>query len=92
MADVLIIIDMQVGVCRGSQPVTNLATVIAGIQQRITSYRAQNKPIVFVQHHDADLVTGSADWQMIPELPIEATDIVVQKTHANAFYHTDLQA
>ncbi|UOF06113.1 cysteine hydrolase [Lactiplantibacillus plantarum subsp. plantarum] len=92
MADVLIIIDMQVGVCRGSQPVANLATVIAGIQQRITSYRAQNKPIVFVQHHDADLVTGSADWQMIPELPIEATDIVVQKTHANAFYHTDLQA
>ncbi|ALO04096.1 cysteine hydrolase [Lactiplantibacillus paraplantarum] len=92
MADVLIIIDMQIGVCRGPQPVANLTTVMAGIQQRIAKYRSQNKPIVFVQHHDADLVTGSTDWQIMPALPIEATDIVVHKTHANAFYQTDLQA
>ncbi|ASG81087.1 cysteine hydrolase family protein [Lactiplantibacillus pentosus] len=91
MADVLIIIDMQVGVCYGSQPLANLATVTTGIQQRIARYRAQDKPIVFVQHNDADLVTGSANWRVISDLPIEATDIVIQKTHANSFYHTDLQ-
>lgn len=62
-----------------------------GIKQRITSYRAQNKPIVFIQHNDADLVTGAVNWKVIPDLPIEATDIVVQKTHANSFYHTDLK-
>ena len=91
MADVLIIIDMQVGICDGSQPLANLATVTTGIQQRIASYRAQDKPIVFVQHNDADLVTGSANWKVISDLPIETTDFVIQKTHANSFYHTDLQ-
>ncbi|WP_125762569.1 cysteine hydrolase family protein [Levilactobacillus mulengensis] len=91
MADVLLVIDLQNGVCYGDETAVNLPQVIAGVNARIAAYRQTKKPIVFVQHTDADLVKGTHDWEFIPELAYRDTDPVVSKTHANAFYHTNLR-
>ncbi|MFC6289298.1 cysteine hydrolase family protein [Levilactobacillus angrenensis] len=91
MADALLIIDMQNGVCFSEPGVANAAAVIDGIQRRITHYRQLGRPIIFVQHNDEDLVADSLAWQIIPAFRVQPTDTVVQKTHANAFYHTNLR-
>lgn len=91
MADVLMIIDMQNGVCRNTQPVANLNQVVSGIKKRIEVYRSKNKPMIFVQHNDEDLVKNSYNWQIIDDFKVLSNDIIIQKTHANSFYHTNLQ-
>lgn len=92
LQDALLIIDLQNGVCHGVQPVANLAQVVTGVNQRIKRYRAAQRPVIFVQHTDADLLHGQPDWQLLAELDVRATDHFVEKTHANSFYHTNLQA
>ncbi|WP_057743118.1 cysteine hydrolase family protein [Liquorilactobacillus capillatus] len=91
MADVLMIIDMQNGVCRSSEPLANLTKVISGIKERINIYHSQNKPVIFVQHNDEDLVKNSYNWKIINDFKVSSHDILIQKVHANSFYHTDLQ-
>ncbi|MBZ2202281.1 MAG: cysteine hydrolase family protein [Liquorilactobacillus hordei] len=91
MADVLMIIDMQNGVCRSSEPLVNLTQVISGIKERIDIYRSQNKPVIFVQHNDKDLVKNGYNWKIIDDFKVASHDILIQKSHANSFYHTDLQ-
>jgi len=91
MADVLLVIDLQNGVCYGEQTAANMPQVIAGVNARIAAYRKAKKPTVFVQHTDEDLVKGTHDWELIPELDYRDTDPLVSKTHAHAFYHTNLR-
>ncbi len=86
----LLIIDLQTGVCHGAQPVANLDTLIDGVNQRIARYRASQAPVIFVQHTDEDLPLHSAAWALLPTLDAQPGDYYVDKTHANAFYHTDL--
>lgn len=91
MADALLIIDLQNGVCCSDEPVANLTSVVAGVNQRIQLYRREQKPIIVVQHTEELLPHGSVAWQVLPELQVTDQDIHVEKTHANSFYHTTLQ-
>ncbi|AYM03275.1 cysteine hydrolase family protein [Levilactobacillus yiduensis] len=91
MADVLLVIDLQNGVCYGEQTAANMSHVLTGINARIAAYRKAKKPIVFIQHSDEDLVQGTHDWELIPDLDYRDTDPLVSKHHANAFYHTNLR-
>lgn len=87
-SDVLIVIDMQKGVCDG---IYRRNEFIEQINQRILIYRKEKKPIIFIQHHDDELIKESEGWQLLPELLTESTDSYVEKTHANGFYQTKLQ-
>ncbi|KRK38944.1 hypothetical protein FD07_GL002008 [Levilactobacillus parabrevis ATCC 53295] len=91
MADVLLAIDLQNGVCYGDKPAANMPQALAGINARIAAYRKAKKPIVFVQHTDEDLVQGTHDWELISGLDHRDSDPLVTKNHANAFYHTNLR-
>lgn len=86
----LVIIDLQIGLNDG-QELYQLPEVIATINQRITDYRSHELPIIVIQHCDEDLRVGTREWQVFPELQIAASDNFVRKTHANSFYHTNLQ-
>lgn len=55
-ADVLIVIDLQNGVCYSEEHLFDLQNLLAKVNNRISSYRKLNKPILFVQHCDDDLV------------------------------------
>lgn len=86
----LLIIDLQIGVQSETAPLYNLDNVIDGVNQRIDLFRKENNPVIFVQHNDRELVLNSPKWALIPELNYEDTDLYINKTHANAFYRTDL--
>ncbi|MBC6307920.1 cysteine hydrolase [Listeria sp. FSL L7-1582] len=92
MSDVLVVIDMQNGVNSTDYPLVHLERMLAGVNQRIASYRDAGKPVIFVQHVDEELVIGSDAWALMPELDSRQDDIYVNKTHANSFYKTDLPA
>lgn len=91
-ADVLIVIDMQNGVCfYEDEKLFDLDSIVPKINDLISDYTAQNKPIIFVQHIDDSLKKGSKEWEIIPELNTESANFFIGKTHPNSFYHTNLE-
>ena len=51
-ADILIVIDLQNGVCYSEEHLFDLQNLLTKVNKRISSYRKSNKPILFVQHCD----------------------------------------
>jgi len=68
----------------------NFDELIRNINDRIYHYRQDNLPIIFIQHNDQDLVRGSDLWHLSGKLDKQEEDIVVEKTHPDAFYQTNL--
>jgi nicotinamidase-related amidase len=63
----LIVIDVQNGVVDDSTP--NRDGVVANIAALVGQARAQDVPVIWVQHNDPDgLPRGSAEWELVPEL------------------------
>ncbi|CAH0418397.1 Streptothricin hydrolase [Periweissella ghanensis] len=94
LADALIIIDLQNGVCFDpSQPqeINNLTSLVNAVNTRIEKYWELGKPIIFVQHNDENLLAQSNAWEILSTIDTSNADYYVQKTHANAFYKTNLQ-
>lgn len=91
MQDVLVVIDLQNGVCQnGEKELFQLEKLLNFVSQRITVYEKAKHPIIFVQHEDSELVYGSSDWQLRSELSSKP-HLTVRKRHANSFFQTDLQ-
>lgn len=91
LSDVLVIIDLQKGVCFDGETIDHFSELVTLVNHRIALYRSQEKPILFIQHRDEDLIPNSTAWELIDELDHEEHDLTVQKTHANSFYQTNLQ-
>ncbi|MDR0298816.1 MAG: isochorismatase family protein [Streptococcaceae bacterium] len=88
LSDILLVIDMQNDVLKACGGVSRL---LKQINKRISDYRQAAKPILFIQHNDEELTKGSRAWRLSPVLDARPEDIYVEKTHANGFYHTNLQ-
>lgn len=84
----LIVIDLQIGL---GYELYNFKHVLEKVNQRIAFYRKMNQPIIFIQHSDKSLLRGSTDWNFFPELNYYKDDWLIEKHHANAFYHTPFQ-
>ena len=91
LSDALLIIDLQKGVCLENGTIDHFSELIALVNERINRYRKQEKPIIFIQHCDEDLLENSEAWEIVAELDRRPDDPTLQKTHANSFYHTELQ-
>ena len=66
-----------------------LPAVLDKVNQRIAVYRQHHAPIIFVQHEETELPFGSDSWQLLKSW-IHNPQIFHPKTHANAFYQTNL--
>lgn len=88
LADILFVIDLQADVCTG---LWQLEKLLTQVNSRISDYREAGKPVLFIQHNDDELLRSSSGWRLVPELDSRASDLYAEKTHANAFYQTDLQ-
>ena len=84
----LLIIDVQNGVVAGA---IDRDAVIANINALLEKARAENVPVVWVQHNDADLPQGSDAWQYVPELVRREHEPVVHKQYGDSFEDTDLE-
>lgn len=89
----LVVIDMQAGILyNGIQRIYQKERLLKTVNARISEYRETGKPIIFIQHHDAELLRHSAEWQLSSELDFRTGDYLVEKDHPNSFYHTKLQS
>ncbi|MFD0783594.1 cysteine hydrolase family protein [Micromonospora azadirachtae] len=85
----LLVIDVQNGVVADAH---DRDRVIANINVLLERARAQDVPVVWVQHADEQLVRGSERWQYVPELVQREGEPLVHKSYGDSFEGTDLEA
>lgn len=85
----LLIIDVQNGVVAGGH---NRDAVIANISTLVDKARAEDVPVVWVQHSSDEFKTGSEPWEIVPELVRRDAEPVVHKRYGDSFEATDLES
>lgn len=84
---VLLVVDVQVGVMAES---SNVPRTVANVARAVERARAQQVPVIWVQHEDDELARDSAAWQWVPELVPAAGEARIHKRYHSSFEHTDL--
>ncbi|HET9075781.1 MAG TPA: cysteine hydrolase family protein [Acidimicrobiales bacterium] len=85
----LLVIDVQNGVVEHAH---DRDGVIANIKSLVDKARAEDVPVVWVQHSDEDLPRGSDAWQYVPELQRRDPEPLVHKSYGDSFEDTDLES
>jgi nicotinamidase-related amidase len=86
----LLVIDVQNGVMDGAH---NRDSVIANIGTLVEKARAEDVPVVWIQHSDdGGLARDSDGWQYVPELTRRDDEPLVHKRYGDSFEDTDLEA
>jgi nicotinamidase-related amidase len=84
----LLVIDVQRGVVENA---VRRDEVVANIVDLVDRARAEDVPVVWVQHSDEGLVKGSAEWEYVPQLTRRDKEPLVQKTYGDSFEDTRLE-
>ena len=84
----LVVVDVQNGVMTGS---FNRDQVVANIGALVARARAEDVPVVWVQHSSENLPQGSDEWRYVPELEQRSGEPVVHKRYGDSFDDTDLE-
>lgn len=85
----LLVVDVQNSVVAGSYERDSVIANIAGLVDRA---RANDVPVVWIQHSSEDLPVGSDGWQYVSELRRNDAEPVVHKIHGDSFEATTLEA
>ena len=85
----LMVIDLQQGVLAddGTWDPEGVVSRVAGLVDRA---RAEEVPVVWVQHNSGELVAGQPAWQLADGLVPLAEEPVVQKRYGDSFADTEL--
>ncbi|MDP6097074.1 MAG: isochorismatase family protein [Gammaproteobacteria bacterium] len=85
---VLVIVDVQVAVMKeawdSSRVISNVVTAVHGA-------RSNGVPVIWIQHSDDQLPTGSPEWELTPELSPNPDETIIHKSFASSFEETDLE-
>jgi nicotinamidase-related amidase len=84
----LVVIDVQNDVMSGTH---NRDEVIANIVALVDKARAEDVPVVWVQHSAEEMPKESDGWRYVPELTQDPSEPVVHKRYPDAFEETDLE-
>ena len=84
----LLVIDVQNDVMSGTH---NRDGVIANIVALVDKARAEDVPVVWVQHSADEMPKESDGWRYVPELTQDPAEPVVHKRYPDAFEETDLE-
>jgi nicotinamidase-related amidase len=85
----LLVVDVQVGVVAAAH---ERDAIVANIAVVIEAARRKAVPVVWVQHSDEQLATGSEAWRIVPELTPGANEPLIAKVYGDAFEATNLEA
>jgi nicotinamidase-related amidase len=85
----LLVIDVQKGVVANAH---DRDGVIANINTLVDKARAEDVPVVWVQHSDDELPKGSEPWEYVPELMRRDSEPLVHKSYGDSFEDTDLES
>ena len=84
----VLVIDVQVGVVAAAH---GRDGVVARIASLVAKARAEQVPVVWVQHQDEGLVEDSPEWAYVPELMPDAAEPLVHKRFGDSFEGTNLE-
>ena len=83
----LVVIDVQNAVVDGAFDREN---IIGNMAALVDSARANNVPVIWVQHNDEDIIKGSEPWQIVTELQPAEGEVIVHKNFRSSFENTNL--
>ena len=84
----VLIIDVQNGVVEGTY---ERDAVVANVGTLVEKARAEQVPVVWVQHSDDGLVLESEEWMIVPELSPADGEPRVRKSYGDSFEDTNLE-
>ncbi|WP_330304599.1 MULTISPECIES: isochorismatase family protein [unclassified Streptomyces] len=84
----LLVVDVQKGAVDGSH---NRDSMIANINTLVDKARAEDVPVIWVQHSDDHLKRDSEAWQYVPELVRSPSEPLVHKAYGDSFEATELE-
>jgi nicotinamidase-related amidase len=84
----LLVIDVQNGVVADAFERDRVVATIGALVDRA---RADDVPVVWVQHSADDLPQGSTPWEIVPELTPGDGEALVHKRYGDSFEETDLE-
>ncbi|MGY1813957.1 isochorismatase family protein [Blastococcus sp. SYSU D00820] len=84
----LLVIDVQNGVVGGAHDRDAVVGRIAGLVDRA---RAEQVPVVWIQHSADELPLGSDEWEIVPELTPDEAEPLVHKRYGDSFEDTELE-
>ena len=84
----LLVVDVQNGNTTGS---VNRDTVVANVAGLVEKARQEDVPVVWVQHADDNLLHGSDEWRIVPELSPDESEPLVEKSYGDSFESTTLE-
>ena len=87
----LLVIDVQVGLIAGPNPVYQADAVLERIAGLIAAARAADTPVIYVQDKDVGGV-GTPEWQVHPAVAPLPNELAVRKAWSDSFYETVLGA
>ena len=85
----LLVIDVQVGLIAGPNPVYQADIILERIAGLIASARAAGTPVIYVQDKDVGGV-GTPEWQIHPAVAPAPTELTIRKAWGDSFYETTL--
>src|SRR6478609_7569063 len=86
----LLVVDMQNDVVDDAY---RRDAVIANINTLVDKARADDVPVIWVQHFDDDdMPQGSDGWKYVPELQRRESEPLVHKEYGDAFEDTTLES
>ncbi|HEX3255452.1 MAG TPA: cysteine hydrolase family protein [Gaiellaceae bacterium] len=84
----LLVVDVQNGAVEGAHQRNEVVANVAGL---VDKARRERVPVVWVQHSDEDLVRGSDEWRIVPELDPSDAEPLVEKNYNDSFEDTNLE-
>ena len=84
----LLVIDVQNGVVDNAY---DRDAVVANIGRVVAQARSEKVPVVWVQHNDEGLIRDSEEWQLVPELHRDDSEVLVDKSYGDSFEATVLE-
>jgi nicotinamidase-related amidase len=90
----VLVIDVQQGLCEGSEAAFDCGGTISRINQVTRKARKAGAPVIFIQHESKSgyLEHGSNAWQLANGIEVETSDIRLRKTTPDSFLKTELES
>ena len=86
----LLVIDVQEGLTKRKK-LYNEQLFIETINSAIKEFRKKGDIITFFQHNNKQLVKETQEWEIDNRINKIKDDLILQKSHSDAFEKTDLQ-
>ena len=88
----LLVIDVQNGLFSRPTRIYKAQQLLENINCLCDQFAQKDGTVFFIQHSNQKLlIKDSEAWQFHPELKVDEKDLVIHKTHGNAFEETELK-